>query len=135
MQAQHSAAIHAKHAQQAREELQEVRRRAADNIRTSTVSTEQLRELEQLRGRLASTEGQTPEKSSADSGQDLQSRLRAAEAEVVHLRMTAQGHALELNHVDESRDMKARLAQLSADLDGLRLGKAEAGDGTLCNPP
>ena len=123
MQATQSAAIHAKHAQQAREELQEVRRRAADSIRASSVSTGQLRELEDLRAQLHSRQ----QPASDHSEQDLQVKLRAAEAEIVKLQMTAQGHALELNHVDEVREIKSRMADLSAELEGLRVAKAEAG--------
>ena len=58
-QAQQATAIHAKQAQQAREELEDVRRRAADSIRASSVSTVQLRELEELRGRLLDAESST----------------------------------------------------------------------------
>ena len=123
MQATQSAAIHAKHAQQAREELEVVRRRAADSIRASTVSTEQLRELEDLRAQAQARGQPSPD----HSGQSLQAKLRSAEAEIVRLQMTAQGHALELNHVDEVREIKSRMADLSAELEGLRVAKAEAG--------
>lgn len=124
MQATQSAAIHAKHAQQAREELQEVRRRAAQSIRASSVSTEQLRELEDLRAQLHSRQ----QPASDHSGHDLQAKLRVAEAEIVRLQLTAQGHALELSHVDEVRDMKSRMSELSAELESLRVAKAEAGE-------
>ena len=124
MQATQSAAIHAKHAQQARLELEEVRRRAAQSIRASSTSTEQLRELEDLRAQLQSRQ----QPASEHSGHDLQAKLRSAEAEIVRLQLTAQGHALELNHVDEVRDMKSRMSELSAELESLRVAKAEAGE-------
>ena len=124
MQAQQSAAIHANHAQQARKELEEVRRRAVDSIRASSVSTEQLRELEDLRAQLQSRQ-QSP---SDPMEQKLQAQLRAAEAEIVKLHISAQGHALELSHVDETRDLKSRMADLSAEHESLRVAKAEAGE-------
>lgn len=130
MQATQSAAIHAKHAQQAREELELVRRRAADSIRASSVSTAQLRELEDLRAQLHSRQ----QPAFDHSEQDLQVKLRTAEAEIVKLQMTAQGHALELNHVDEVRDMKSRMADLSAELESLRVAKAEAGERVQPSP-
>ena len=58
-QAQQAAAIHAEQAKQARNELEEVRRKAADSIRASSVSTEQLRELEELRARILDAESGT----------------------------------------------------------------------------
>ena len=124
-QATQSAAIHAKHAQQARAELEEVRRRAADSIRASSVSTEQLRELGNLRAQAQSQEQQPRD----CSGPDLQAKLRAAEAQIVKLQMTAQGHAVELIHVDEVRELKNRMAELMADVESLRMAKAEAGEG------
>ena len=66
-QAQQAAAIHAKQAQQARAELEEVRRRAADSIRASSASTAQLRELGELRARLLDAESST-----AGSAHELQ---------------------------------------------------------------
>ena len=101
-----------------------VRRRAANSIRASSVSTGQLRELEDLRAQLHSRQ----QPASDQSEQDLQVKLKAAEAEIVKLQMTAQGHALELNHVDEVREMKGRMADLSAELESLRVAKAEAGE-------
>ena len=89
LQAQHSADIHAKQAQQARAELEEVRRAAADSVRASSVSTEQLQELQQLR-----------------------SRSLAADL---------------LTNGDEVSALQGRLAELSAELESPRLGKAEAG--------
>ena len=62
------------------------------------------------------------------SGQSLQAKLRSAEAEIVRLQMTAQGHAVELNHVDEVRGMKSRMAELSAEVESLQMAKAEAGE-------
>ena len=41
--------------------------------------------------------------------------------------MTAQGHTLELNHVDALRDAKAKMAELSSELEALRLAKTESG--------
>ena len=67
VQAQQAAAIHAKQAQQARAELEEVRRRAADSIRASSASTAQLRELGELRARLVDAEFST-----AGSAHELQ---------------------------------------------------------------
>ena len=65
----------------------------------------------------------------ADSSeQDLQAKLRAAEADIVKLQLTAQGHALGLNHVDEVRGMKSKMAELAAELESLRVAKAEAGE-------
>ena len=46
--------------------------------------------------------------------------------------MTAQGHMLELNHVDESKDAKARISELSIELEALRLAKTESGN--VCMP-
>ena len=89
LQAQHSANIHAKQAQQARAELEEVRRAAADSVRASTVSTDQLRELQQLRSRSLAANSPT--------------------------------------NGDEVPSLQGRLAELSAELESLRLGKAEAG--------
>ena len=66
-QAEQAAAIHARQAQQARAELEEVRRRAADSIRASSASTAQLRELGELRARLLDAESST-----AGSAHDLQ---------------------------------------------------------------
>lgn len=56
VQAQQLASVHAQQAAQAREELEEVRRAAADSIRSSSVTTEQLRELEHLRDRVAAAD-------------------------------------------------------------------------------
>ena len=46
--------------------------------------------------------------------------------------MTAQGHTLELNHVDALRDAKAKMAELSSELEALRLAKTESG--SACTP-
>ena len=46
--------------------------------------------------------------------------------------MTAQGHTLELSHVDALRDAKARMAELSSELEALRLAKTESG--SVCMP-
>jgi hypothetical protein len=56
IQAQQLASVHAQQAAQAREELEEVRRAAADSIRSSGVTTGQLRELEHLRDRVAAAD-------------------------------------------------------------------------------
>lgn len=55
-QAQQLAAVHAQQAAQAREELEDVRQKALEGIRSSGLSTEQLRELEQLRERVVLAE-------------------------------------------------------------------------------
>ena len=46
--------------------------------------------------------------------------------------MTAQGHTLELNHVDALRDATAKMAELGSELEALRLAKTESG--SLCMP-
>ncbi len=48
MQATQLAALHTRHAQQARKELELVRRRAADSIRASSISMSQLCDLDSL---------------------------------------------------------------------------------------
>ena len=62
-----------------------------------------------------------------------QAKLEAAEADVVRLQMAAQGHMLELNHVDALRDSKAKIIELSGELEALCLAKMESG--TVYMPP
>jgi L-lactate utilization protein LutC len=62
MQAQQSAALHAKQAQQAREEAEQVRRQAADSIRQNSVAVSHLREVAQLGQNAALAEEQATER-------------------------------------------------------------------------
>lgn len=61
MQAQQSAALHAKQAKQAREEAEAVRCQAADSVRKNSITWEQTRELDMLRQRVAAAEQQAAE--------------------------------------------------------------------------
>lgn len=82
VQAQQLASVHAQQAAAAREELEEVKRRAADSIRASGLSTQQLRELEYLRERVIVADQERDAMklrhmagSAAGPGQHLQSML------------------------------------------------------------
>ena len=105
MQAQQSAALHAKQAAAARAELEDVRLRAADAIRGSSPTGEQLAELERLRLLLRRTPNGSPSGDGGNGGD-------------------AGAH---LNHVDETSELRARAAALKAELEGERQARAAAG--------
>ena len=100
-QAQQSAALHARAAEEARAELEAVRLRTGASIRAAS---EQARELEALR---------------------LQ--LRAAPDVAPALRAGSQGPHADLSHVNDVAGLKARIDELRAQLAAEQRTSTEAG--------
>ncbi|CAL8463552.1 g3086 [Coccomyxa elongata] len=131
-QAQQLASVHAQQAAAAREELEEVKRRAADSIRASGLSTEQLRELEHLRERVIivdqerdATKTRHLTGSGAGPGEEsevewLRLQLRHVEGELAAARGQASGIDVNLAHVDDVIALKTQVANLMAELESER---------------
>ncbi|EIE27614.1 hypothetical protein COCSUDRAFT_55608 [Coccomyxa subellipsoidea C-169] len=127
-QAQQLASVHAQQAAQARAELEEVRRAAADSIRSSSVSTEQLRELQDLRDRVADADQERARwaaGTAAGSGdgtelEKLRLQLRHVEGELAAAGSTSAGFDVDLASVDDVIALKTQVANLMAEIESER---------------